>query len=223
MQKTKTDEALSSELEMELVEGEELLWAGMPDPMSVALSRKTLWEGAAGLLFLLPVLFIFGNFFPMFSFGSSLMPTPSLFTILPLVFLGVGLWQIASPLRAYVSATRTLYGVTSNRAMIVKSLFSRSVKSYGPHQIEFLETSVNANGTGNIIFDRETHTRTSRSGRSGMRRTRTYTVDIGFFGVQNPREVEALMLRTFTQMGSGTEKPKRGLLQELDEWDPLKI
>lgn len=226
MQKSKNDEAIASQVEMELVEGETLLWADKPDPMAVALSRRYLWEGAIGLLWLAIVTFIFNGFgmFSMFGsgfggFGMSGGLTSGIFSLFPLIFYGIGLWQVSSPLRAYLGALRTTYAVTSNRALIMGGLFSNSTKSYGPHQMEFIEMTMNGNGTGNIIFDREMRTSSYRN-RSGFRRTRQYTVDVGFFGVHNPREVEALMLREFTQIGSGREKPKH---ESWFDHDPLQI
>lgn len=206
MQKRKSDDALLAQIDTELVEDEELLWVDQPDPVSVALSRRHLWRAGFGILWLFFVMLIFSNFFsfPMAgSFGTLRTPFGGFFSLFPLIFIGIGLFQVLTPVWASLKAVRSVYAITNQRAIIVSNLLTRSVQSYGQHQIQFIETSLNGQGTGDIIFQRSHHTRYSG------RRYRRYTVEIGFFGVQNPREVEALMLREFMPDDGMYEKPKR--------------
>ena len=172
----------------QLMAEEELLWAGQPDPLRLA--RRNILQAGFGVIWLVFVGYIFNNF----AFGFQGM---SLFSLMPLLFLGVGLWMISTPLRDYISALRTSYAVTSQRAIIISGLLHQSVQSYGARQIEFVNSRVYSSGLGDVIFDRETRVRRSRNTGSS-----TYQVEIGFFGIPNPRQVEALMLQRFVYASS---------------------
>ncbi len=202
MQKRKNNDDLQFEVEAELMAGEDLLWVGQPDPLQVALALRHLWPMLFGLLWLGFVGFIFFGF-SFASFGN-MGGRAGIFSVLPLIFIAVGLWPVSLPLREYISATRTVYALTPRRAIIVSGLFSRTVQSYSPNQMQLVKTRVHGNGTGDIIFQLE-----ERSRSSGSHGRRYYTVEIGFFGIHNPREVEALMLELFTANHQDLVKQKR--------------
>ncbi|MAS36774.1 MAG: hypothetical protein CL610_22405 [Anaerolineaceae bacterium] len=197
MKKDEVPQAIQDAVEDQLMAGETLLWVGQPNPMRMA--RRHLLTAGFGVLWLALAMFIFSGF------GSNGFPTMgprpfsgvgSIFSIVQLVFIGVGVWTISTPLRDYLSAQKTVYAITNQRAIIIAGLLSQSAKSYGAKQIEFVETRVHGNDQGDVIFDRETTIRHSSS-RSGSRRV---TVEIGFFGIEHPRQVEALMLQRFIHM-----------------------
>ncbi|MBZ0296104.1 MAG: hypothetical protein K8L99_26325 [Anaerolineae bacterium] len=208
MKKNEIPEALRDTIEQQLMAGEELLWAGQPDPMRMA--RRKLLQAGFGVIWLVFVIFIFGDFWTMPSRGPNVGGFGSIFSLMPLFFIGVGSWTVSTPLRDYFTAKRTIYAVTDQRALIISGLFSQSAKSYGRHQIEFVDTRVHSNGTGDIIFDRGMQARNRSIISFGSNRS-TYTMDVGFFGIDYPRQVEALMLQQFIQGDAEvTEKAKHG-------------
>jgi hypothetical protein len=80
--------------------------------------------------------------------------------------------------------------------LIISGFPSRSTQSFSPDQMQFVNTRVHPNGTGDVIFRRDQHLRPRRRNTIQFG-DQTHTVETGFFGVQNPREVEAIMLETF--------------------------
>lgn len=189
------DVELWNQVTPELQNGEELLWVGKPMPLRVVLANGELISGLVGVVVLLIVLFMFSSFrMPTFSSpaGSSSFGSPfSIFSWFPLIFVAIGLFTLGKPLYEFVMAARTIYGLTDHRALIIKHGFSgKSVESYT--EMDQLERTSIANGKGDLVFARES----TRYRRKGGYRTRTRK--IGFFGIDNVREVEALMLRSLT-------------------------
>lgn len=183
------------DVQAELMADEELLWVGRPDPMRYAL--RNLGVLASGVFFVLVLVFIYnmsvsnfmGGGFNMRGFGSF-------FGLIMIFMLGASLWTISAPVRQYFMATRTLYGITDRRVLIISGFPSRSTQSFSPDQMQFVNIRVHPNGTGDVIFRRDQHIRPRRRNTIQMG-DQTYTVETGFFGVHNPREVEAIMLETF--------------------------
>lgn len=81
--------------------------------------------------------------------------------------------------------------------------------SYGERDIERIERRDKGNGKGDIVIGYEERVRRSRNG------THRYTVPVGLFGVENVREVEALMLETF-HAADDRDYEKRKRLSALD-------
>lgn len=188
-----THTALWNQVTPELRNGEELLWVGKPMPLRVVLANGRLIMGVINAVLVLGVLFFFTS---VSRFDMRMLPSFSLFLLL---FLGIGLFSIARPLYDFIMAGRTVYGLTDQRAIIIKPTFNgKKVESYTDS--DTIERHDIADGKGDLIFKHER----SFYRRSG--RTRTQIHKIGFFGIENVQKVEALMLRVF----SG-EKAKNGL------------
>ncbi|MFN8373236.1 MAG: hypothetical protein U0694_10225 [Anaerolineae bacterium] len=128
-----------------------------------------------------------------------------------LLFLGVAGASVLQNMRLN---RHTVYVVTDQRVLIIGN---RAVQSYGENDIDFIERQMRSNGKGDIIFKRVPRTRSAYYG-NGMYGSRLYDEPIGFFGIDNPREVEALMLQTFRARGDNRrlEKPKRQALESAD-------
>jgi len=182
-------------VESELLEEEELLWIGQPAP------RATLRAGRGRELI---VIFVVGGVLAMLSFmlpmimaaepdfpvGIMFIP---FFIVLAVVFL---------PLlyRLFMSG-RTTYAITDRRVLIMQN---RTVTSYGPDDLHFIERRMHGQDRGDLIFARQ------MSGSTTSSRS-TWSEDIGFFGIDNVRAVEALMLKTFRGEGEEAAKRKRRL------------
>lgn len=189
-----SDPRLQAKVEPELLAGEDLYWVGQPNPVNMALKGAP--QFLFGILWMGMLFFIFGQAFGMmrFDFGG-MNGFGGIFALFPLIFLGAGLSMLGSPLWYYLKATSTVYAVTNRRALILSGVFSQSVQSFGENDIEFIKRRTRGE-SGDVLFAREHRTRRSSSS-TGISRTRHYTVDIGFFGIPNVREVEAMMLETF--------------------------
>ncbi len=191
------DVELWNQVTPELQNGEELLWVGKPTPLRVVLANGELIAGLFSVALLIFVFVMFSNFrMPSFQSpaGSSFSPF-SLFNWFPLFFAAIALFTVGRPLYEFFMATRTIYGLTDKRALIIKhSLSGKSVESYT--EIDQLERTSLDNGKGDLVFARLS----TRYRRKGGYRTRTRK--IGFFGIDNVREVEALMLRSLKEKES---------------------
>lgn len=188
-------------VDAELLEGEELLWVGQPNPVGAAMGPTLLRD--------LSPLLIMGIFFSFFiTIIANEVPMdefPAQFMLLPFgIIMLTTLWPI---LARFMSATRSVYAMTDRRALIING---SSVKSYGPDDIEFVERKMRGQNSGDLLFANEIDTRYSSSNRS----TRVTSRPVGFLGIENVREVEAIMLRALRDVDDGYDKRKRKLDDE---------
>lgn len=173
-----------SEVQRELDAGEALLWSGVPSLASAA--TRGIGQSIVGVfitgfaLFWMSGAYWITNQAPR-GFGP---PGASLFPLFGLIFVFVGLALIFTPFLNSAQAAQTIYAVTDRRLLIIEG---QSTQSYLPRDIERLERR--GEEQGDVIFARKL-----RRGSKG----RTYETEIGFFGIQNPREVERL-IRTHLQ------------------------
>jgi hypothetical protein len=181
---------LWNQVKPELQNGEELLWVGKPMPLRVVLANGDLISTVISLAMIV-FMYVFFSRINMSTFSRSSSPAEIL-SWFPLILFAFGLFTLSRPVYAFIMAFRTIYGLTDHRALIIKHTFSgKSVDSYT--EMDQLERTDIANGKGDLVFQREI----SRYRSNG--RTRTRTRKIGFFGVENVREVEAMMLRTLRE------------------------
>ncbi len=160
----------------ELRSGEELVWCGRPDPHKYAIS-STRWYAV-----------LFGIFWTaiVVSMAWKSYQNNNL-SLINVVFVGVGIAIVGTPLWKYIQGRLTIYAVTTQRLLTITMAIWPSmgnwpsVKSYTPTDIDEIECKHSGGGTGSIIFRRET-----RGGGKGG----SYTVKIGFFGIPDVWEVE---------------------------------
>ena len=198
------DPNLYEQVESELLAGEELLWIGQPNRLRM-LVKNPLQAGAGLITGLVLAAFFAGVFVFVSETGGN---DSSLPWILAAVLLMSLVSLLSSPVRNYLKAGRTIYAITDRRALIISGILSQSVQSYGKNDIQFIERKKHGGNTGDIIFDREHHTRERMYGGPS-----SYSVPVGFLSIPNVREVEALMLETF-RSGAGFDKPKRSRLED---------
>ena len=184
---------LRASIQQELDPNERLLWFGSPLPERVAAQEKSTQNGS-----------IFGAIFLVFwlcvvafiGFGSGNGGAPAIFKVFTGVMFLFGVAMLIyivglanSPARAAAQAQNTVYAVTDKRLIVLIS--GQSARSYGPRDIERVERRDTPDGRGDIIFARERQTSTSHH--NGHRHTNEWWKDLGFFGIENPREVERLI------------------------------
>lgn len=182
----------------ELLAGEEVLWIGRPS------------GGAAGttaplniiVLLLLIVGFLIGIF-------TGLEATPMIWLVLLGILAPVVLLMFLQQGRGPWSNRSTIYAVTDRRALIIRP---DRVQSYGPRDIQFIERRMRRNGRGDILFAREP------GAASGYYAARPNPMSVGFFGIEDSRAVEALMLEVFRPVEvQNADKPKHDAAQSDDE------
>lgn len=168
----------------ELYPGEKLLWVGKPRPGRAVVMQygdevlSGLFGAAITVLLLLT--------FPFFLMGGGVN---ELFVrVLVLIVMITVLFSLALPVYQYVAAQGTVYALTDRRILTIRpTLSGTAVQSQSG--FERLERRERGGGSGDLIFGVETSARRMRH----RRRLRK----VGFFGIDNVRQVERLLLETF--------------------------
>jgi hypothetical protein len=172
------DQIVTSQLDA----GESLLWSGAPDPRRSALAA--LPGTLVGIPFAAFAAFWMFTAFSMTSRGAHMPGAWNLFPLFGVPFLLVGIGVMASPLWAWLGASRTVYAVTNRRALIISRAGATSVRSYTHDDIDALSHIERADGSGDLYFA----SRTLVSSRGYPTQSR-----IGFVGIKDVRSVEQLI------------------------------
>lgn len=182
MKKHEIPKDVLERIEGELLVGERLLWTGLPGKrFAMDMAMKATLVGLLGM-------FMFGILaFVMVSRNTNILMAG---TTMPILMIVVGLAVFM--IRQQESPQANLYAITNRRAMILRK---KSVQSFSAEDLRFIERRMHKNGSGDIIFNREYYQRMTMAMTTPLRTRESKA--IGFFGVENPVEVEALMLETF--------------------------
>jgi hypothetical protein len=173
---------LASFVDLELEPGEQIAWAAQPIPGRFA--RRSIGLVLFGIPWTSFAIFWMagasGFKIPDFSHGFGFFP---LFGV-PFVLIGFGL--LSSPYWMRRKARRTAYVITDKRALILAggSWRSTTVRSFEPYRLGDIRRVQNADGSGDLIFER-----TWASDGDGGRQS----TDHGFLAVRDARNVETLV------------------------------
>lgn len=159
------------QVEDELDSGERLLWIGQPRPGRIALRGVAHAVMGASAV-------VGGVYMAATATSSGFAWGMGLF-----ILIGVGL--LFAPLRMWWKGTRTVYAVTDRRALILEGGFSQKLRTYGPEELSSLECHRKADGSGDIIIDREVTEHRSGTQQRGE--------PVGFLGIERVKEVEQLL------------------------------
>ncbi|HUW57483.1 MAG TPA: hypothetical protein VMZ92_12670 [Planctomycetota bacterium] len=105
-------------------------------------------------------------------------------SVLAVPLLLIGLAMLLSPLLAVRKARRTTYVVTDRRAIVIAGFFSRSVECFGPGHLRTLRLDEDPDGSGDVAFAHS-----------------------GFYGVDNVRQVEAMLKDVAAHADAPGESP----------------
>jgi len=132
-------------LKSELGPSERLLWAGQP---------KQGFVFRASELFLTPFALLWCGFAISWEWRVFQAPnTPVFFVLGGIPFVVIGLYLVFGRfLVESAQRTKTFYGVTNERVLIVSGLFRRNVKSLNLCNLSGLSLSESSNGEGAISF-----------------------------------------------------------------------
>jgi hypothetical protein len=131
-------------LERELSAGEKLLWSGQPLD-GIRLRKQD--------AMLIPFSLLWGGFAIFWEAGVIHSNAPFFFRLWGIPFVLVGLYLIVG--RFFVDAkmrSKTVYGVTNERVLIVSGFFSRNFRSLNLKTLYEINLSEKLDGTGTITF-----------------------------------------------------------------------
>jgi hypothetical protein len=134
----------NSDLERELGAGETLLWSGRPQ-------QGLLLRASDALL--IPFSLLWGGFALFWESGVLSSGAPFFFVLWGIPFVLVGLYITVG--RFFVDAyirSKTSYGVTNERVLIIAGLFSQAVKTLPLQTLGELVLEQRADGSGTITF-----------------------------------------------------------------------
>jgi hypothetical protein len=194
-------QTMEASLSNELLEGEELLWSGRPDPRArriVSPARVFLILGLVflpiGLLAVLIglILLLSSVFPPGFQAGSLGLFIPGgVFFVLGLIYLLIGLV-------GFFPSRSTLYAITNRRVIILRLGRYLGVSSYGKRAITQVHRFERPDGIGDLIFvgnppygsygNNQSNAGTSITGRLGA-----------FSAIPNVRLAEQKLLRMLSE------------------------
>ncbi|RYX82932.1 hypothetical protein EON83_16905 [bacterium] len=180
------DSALTPDpIARELDAGERILWSGHPNPERMR--RKALPMTFIAIPCFAFMLFAFWDASKLARMALAAGRVPHILTmIFPVLAMGaLGFFALmaVAPLYEAIKARRTFYLLTNRRALIIVDGKKKDVQSVLPN--EFILERCDLEVGGDIILKRETKG-------SGEDET---TIEIGFYGIENPHEVENLALQ----------------------------
>jgi hypothetical protein len=160
----------------ELGPDEQLRWVGQPDAGTHAM--RSIPVMLIGIVFAGMSLFIMSQASAMGTGG------PSLFPLFGCVFVLIGLGVATAPFWMAWTAGRTVYMVTSRRAVIFQQRMGLHVKSYDADDFTDYERIERGDGRGDIIFRHHIW-----HDNKGQRQSNQE----GFIGIENVRHVDDLL------------------------------
>jgi len=137
-------------ISQQLAQGERLLWAGQP--------RRGIRLRAQDAFFI-PFSLMWGGFAIFWEYSAITQtshapgPVAVIFPLFGLPFVAVGLYLIFG--RFFADAhnrSRTFYGVTNERIIIISGIFSHQTKSLQLRTLTDVSLTQRANGSGTITF-----------------------------------------------------------------------
>lgn len=181
---------LQARIDRELRSDERIVWSSKP------LGRTLALRSLPTVLFGIPWT-LFSCFWVVMAAGGA-SKSGSLFAYLfplfgvPFVVLGLGM--LTGPFWAARSAKQTAYVLTNQRAItFTPSLFGNvTIRSFDAARMADLRRMERADGSGDLVFARDFNGDTD-----GRRRT----IDVGFIGVANVKDVEDRVRAVASDLG----------------------
>lgn len=174
-------------LSKELNRGERIKWLGEPDPY------RSMFPLTNRVLMGFGLTSVFGIVGTMLYGAYSIQPNndiPFLGWALAILFLTTGIILMLDPIWSYLSAKRSIYAITTKRAIIIDGLIFRKVSSYGKREVTRPELIHRKGEYWDVIIA------SKQLGYSGGQYQATLgDNDIGFKRIKNPEYLQN-MLRT---------------------------
>ncbi|GGY13591.1 hypothetical protein GCM10008098_00270 [Rhodanobacter panaciterrae] len=137
---------VDQKLRPELARGERLLWSGMPQ-------QGLRWRTADWFAVPFTLFWLYMLMFGTFRHGIQTDQPPLYLMPEGIPFVLVGFYMLAGRfLVDWYQRTRTYYGLTDQRVIILGGLFNRQIKSVTLATLSDITLSARSNGSGTITF-----------------------------------------------------------------------
>lgn len=184
-----------SKVNAELRPGESIVWAGQPNPNRKMRAGFLLW------LFFIPWT-LFSLLWTVGVGGLSLLSgsagIDNFLALFGLPFVLIGFGGLLSPVWMRMDAVRTVYVITNQRVFTISGVLGTKYRSYYPDQMQFVERQENSDGSGNLIFSRNTYRDSQGSSR---------TKEEGFYAIPNVKTVERHLENLFRNTNRNFRNP----------------
>jgi hypothetical protein len=182
---------LDARVQSELAAGEKLVWVGQP-------LASRLVMGSIPLVFM-GVLFT--GFAVFWIAMATSMGAPFFFPLFGLIFVGVGVGMLTSPLWMAQRARKTCYALTNRRAIVWEAGWFGTVRvfSYTPNALGKMYRQERGDGSGDLVFEEVVSVGShyvSHGQHGGHWQTSTSVTRRGFLAIPRVRDVEDLIRRT---------------------------
>ena len=182
------------QLSRELESGEKLLWKGQPSPSRYAQATLPVF------LFAIPWTIFACFWVGMASWGvMNFKESPWLMKLFPLfglLFIWKGLSMLTLPLRKMREASRTYYGITNRRVIIIVDGKRRTITSFDKSSLGNISRTESGN-TADITWDggndKQTDSSILRLGKYMQPTNSSHQPWAGLLGVSNAKDVELLL------------------------------
>ena len=181
MKKHDIPKPILEQIENELLSHEDLLWVGQPNPLRINANNSGTGTVLAGIIALELAAFI----------GTLVVEAYALAMLILLALILTATFGAIA--QQYITAKNTIYAITNQRALIISN---QSVETFGKADLQSIIRKKRHNGRGDIIFRHDTQKRFNPA-TLGLMLHRQDLMERGFFGIDNPEQVEALLLQTF--------------------------
>jgi hypothetical protein len=193
---------LRRKIDRELEPGEFINWVEQPLPrFFTGRSLADFFFGIPWTAFIIS--WMYGAYEAFGSFGFKIpvlhegIKSEHLFALVGVLFLVpfvlVGFWMLTSPLRQWLKAFRTVYLITDKRAISIESGWFTTIRNYTPTQLKDLYRRERGDGTGDVVITNKLRNVVITSKLHRHSEGGSWTEEIGFMNVRNPREVERLL------------------------------
>ena len=172
-------------LSSKLNRGEGIKWLGEPDPYRsmFPLTNSVL----VGILCLSFVSVIFAMVYGLHSLQSD-KDLPLVAWLVVILFYLMGVIYILDPLWNYLIAKKSIYAITTKRAIIIDGLIFRKMRSYGKREVTQPELIHRKGEYGDVIIA------SKQLGYSGGQYQATVgDNDIGFKRIKNPEQIKSML------------------------------
>lgn len=148
-------QTMEASIDNELLEGEELLWSGRPDPQRRSIVSPTRVFRILGLVFM-PIGLV-AVIIGLALLLSSVFPPDSRAGLLGLfipggVFFLLGLVYLIIGLVGFFPTRNALYAITNRRVIILRPGRYLNVSSYSKHAITQVHRVERPDGSGDLVF-----------------------------------------------------------------------